>query len=96
MSRLQKDEDGRVFFFDNTMMPAGGPFMKFLMGEGPDPRICYLDNMCIMAEDDEPCHHIDPKFGIRWKKQYTLEQIEKMYQEDQLKQEVEQYGVTKA
>jgi hypothetical protein len=91
VSRLQKDEDGRVFFFDNTMMPAGGPFMRFLMGEGPDPRLTYLDDMHVPADDDEPCDLIDPQFDIRWKRQYTSEQIEQMYQEDQVKQEVAEY-----
>ena len=94
MTKLQKDENGRVFYFDGSMVSAGAAFTKWILGKGPDPRICYLDAINVMAEDDEPCDHVDKQYGIRWKKAYTPEQIEQMYLDDLLKAEVEDYGVT--
>jgi hypothetical protein len=93
MSRLQKDENGRVFFFDGSMV-AGSAFWKFCQGKGPDPRICYLDSINVMAKDDEPCDLVDEQYGIRWKKRYSAEDIDRMWEEAVAKQEAEDYGVT--
>jgi hypothetical protein len=92
MSKLQKDENGRVFFFDGSMVSALGSFTKFLMGVGPDPRICYLDAIQVTAQDDEP--YVDERYGIRWKRAYTPEQIEEMWRKEQEEEEIKDYGVT--
>lgn len=94
--KLQKDNDGRVFFYDNSMVPCMNQLILFLQGKAPDPRITYLDSISIPVVDGSPYDYIDINFRIKWKRQYSHEQIEQMWNDQLLEEEIEEYGITGA
>lgn len=90
--KLQKDENGRVFFIDNTLVPCWEQIIERL-NTGKDYRITYLDGILIPCDaKSEEAIYFNQYGG--WKRQYSDEEIERMYQDSQTKQEVADYGVT--
>ena len=91
--RLQKDEDGRVYVIDYSAVTD----WETMAGHGPRGdrwNWFYFDSIYVPAKDHEQCDYT--KDDIRWKKRYTNEQIEEMWNKQAEEDEINEYGISTA